>query len=89
MTTEARLKAMLAATPEQLAAVDAVLAGQQVPKDQPMRVLRRAAVAERLGVSKRTVDALRRAGQLRAVRLPGRRNAAGFVDAEVLALMRG
>lgn len=79
---------MLAATPEQLAAVDAVLAGQQVPKDQPMRVLRRRAVAAMLGVSPRTVDALRRAGHLRAVRLPGRNNVLGYVEADVEAIIK-
>lgn len=84
MTTETRIKAVLAATPEQLAAVDAVLAGTAAT---PCRVLRRRAVAAMLGVSPRTVDALRRAGHLRAVRLPGRKNVAGFVEAEVSALV--
>ena len=83
MTTETRIKAVLAATPEQLAAVDAVLSGAS----SPCRVLRRRAVAAMLGVSPRTVDSLRRAGHLRAVRLPGRKNVAGFVESEVSALV--
>ena len=60
MTTDTRIKALLSATPEQLAAVDAVLAGPAGVASAPTRILRRAAVAERLGVSVRTVDALRR-----------------------------
>lgn len=54
MTTESRIKAVLTATPEQLAAVDAVLAGTAAA---PCRVLRRRAVAAMLGCSPRTVDA--------------------------------
>ena len=86
MTTESRIKAVLAATPEQLAAVDAVLAGNAAAS--PVRVIRRRAVAAMLGVSPRTVDALRRAGHLRAVRLPGRNNVLGYVEADVEAIIK-
>jgi len=51
------------------------------------RLLRRAQVAERLGVSLRTVDNLAIAGSIRRIKFPGRSRSAGFLEADVLALM--
>lgn len=51
------------------------------------RLIRRAEASERLSVSTRTIDALAAAGTLRRVRLPGRTRSAGFVEADIVALM--
>jgi len=51
------------------------------------RLLKRAEVAARLGVCRRTVDGLARSGALRRVVLPGRRRGAGYVEAEVIQLI--
>jgi hypothetical protein len=53
------------------------------PTDTAPRILRRAEVARRLSCSLRTVDKL----PLKKFRLPGRVRAAGFLEAEVNALL--
>jgi hypothetical protein len=52
------------------------------PLDPP-RLLRRVEVARRLACSLRTVDKL----PVRKVKLPGRKRAAGFLEADVNALL--
>ena len=51
------------------------------------RVLKRAEVAARLGVCRRTVDGLSRSGALRRVLLPGRKRGAGYIEADVVRLI--
>ena len=51
------------------------------------RVLKRAEVAARLGVCRRTVDGLSRSGALRRVLLPGRKRGAGYVEQDVVRLI--
>ena len=53
------------------------------------RLIRRKEAARMLGTSTRTVDALAADGALARVRLPGRRRAAGFREADVRALIEG
>jgi predicted DNA-binding transcriptional regulator AlpA len=53
----------------------------------PDRLIRRAEVARRLGVSTRAVDLWTRAGVLTKVRLPGRRRALGFRESDVAGLI--
>jgi predicted DNA-binding transcriptional regulator AlpA len=53
----------------------------------PQRLLRRRDVAERLGMSLRTVDNLHKDGVLEKVRFPGRVRAAGFREADVNSLL--
>jgi len=56
-----------------------------VSPDVVPRLLRRAEVARRLSCSLRTVDKL----PLTKVKLPGRQRAAGFLEADVNALLVG
>ena len=51
------------------------------------RLLRHREVAERLGVSKRTVQSLLSGGILRPVTLPGRKRALGVAESDVCALL--
>jgi len=53
------------------------------PADVVPRILRRAEVAHRLAVSLRTVDKL----PIKKIKLPGRTRAAGFLEADVNALL--
>jgi hypothetical protein len=55
----------------------------QTTSETGPRVLRRAEVARRLSVSLRTVDKL----PVKKFRLPGRSRAAGFLEADVNALL--
>ena len=59
------------------------------PAPEPPRLLRRREVANRLGVSLRTVDNLSHRGTLTKVRFAGRRRASGFLEAAVSALILG
>jgi predicted DNA-binding transcriptional regulator AlpA len=61
-------------------------AGRVAPPTQH-RLLRRRDVAERLGMSLRTVDNLHKDGILEKVRFPGRLRAAGFREADVNSLL--
>ena len=51
------------------------------------RILKRAEVAARLGVCRRTVDGLSRSGALRRVLLPGRKRGAGYIEADIVRLI--
>jgi hypothetical protein len=62
--------------------------GIRVAKSET-RLLRRAAVANKLGCTIRQVDNLARQGILRRVILPGRRRGAGFRLADVESLIHG
>jgi hypothetical protein len=60
------------------------------PKPEPengLRILRRQATADRLGLSTRSVDRLAQQGVLRKVTLPGRRRAGGFREEDVNRLV--
>jgi hypothetical protein len=51
------------------------------------RLIRRAEAAHRLGCSLRLVDRLAKDGALVKRKLPGRKRAAGFLEADVLGLI--
>ena len=53
------------------------------------RLIRRAEVARRIGVSLRTVDNLARQGILRKRVLPGRQRSSGFLSCDVDTLLLG
>ena len=75
----ARLIAAMSDKPENGAAVPYV----------PEKLIRRQEAAARFGVSKRTVDLWAKQGLLTKRKLPGRKRAAGFVEAEINALITG
>jgi hypothetical protein len=52
------------------------------------RLIRRAGAAHILGCSLRLVDRLAKDGSLVKRKLPGRKRAAGFLEADVLALIK-
>jgi len=53
------------------------------------RILRRKQVAERLGRSIRSVDALAKVGIIHKIRLPGRTRSAGILSSEIDRLLAG
>ena len=85
------LKADPATTPgERTRILSTLRNGKDPPCPEPHRaprLLRRKEAAGRLGASIRLVDRLAQQGLLRKVRLPGRRRAAGFLEADVQALI--
>src|SRR3990172_2037372 len=93
--TRALLKADPSLTPADRAKIVAAIRehGRTVnptPTTPPdKRIMRRAAVAEKLAVSTRTVDNLARSGTLTKVKFPGRVRASGFRSEEVDALITG
>jgi hypothetical protein len=52
-----------------------------------VRLVRRAEVARRLGLSLRSVDNLAKSGVLRKVRLPGRTRSAGIRESDLVTLI--
>jgi len=74
---------------EDRARILATLKAPPTPAEAVKRLLRRAEVASLLSCHPRTVDNLAKAGILRRVRFPGRKLAAGFMAAEVDALVSG
>jgi len=63
------------------------LVKSEEPTQSEPRLLRRAEVARRLSVSRRTVDAWARQGILTKKRLPGRVRACGFCSQDVDRLL--
>jgi len=55
MQTDERLKMLLDATPEQLAAVDAALAGKTEPERPSLRLYRIGEAARETGLSRQTI----------------------------------
>ena len=70
-----------------LDAIDAASRSEFHPPAPGFRLIRRGEVARRLSCTPRTVDHLAQAGQLKRVMLPGRRRGAGFLEADVAALV--
>ena len=58
-----------------------------IPAEQ--RLIRRIEAARRLSVSLRTIDKLCVQGTLRKFTLPGRTRAAGFLEADLVGLLKG
>lgn len=52
------------------------------------RIVRRKEAAKRLGVSLRTLDLIAESGHLKRKKLPGRTRSVGFLESDLLALMR-
>ena len=69
MNTEERFAALLNATPDQLAAVDAALAGKPEPERPPFRLWRMGEAAEETKCSRQTLWRAIREGRLRAVEI--------------------
>ncbi len=68
MQVEDRIKALFSATPEQLAAVDAALAGKQPDSERPsLRLPRMGEAASETGLSRCTLWRAIRDGRLRSV----------------------
>ena len=86
MTTEQRLSAILAATPDVLKAVDSILAGE-IEGATDRRLLSIQQAADALGVSRTTVWRLLRDGRLPCVELrPGSRR---VPSAAITAFVKG
>ena len=62
---------------------------QAAPTEDSPKLLRRQKAAERLGCCLRTIDNLARQGVLRKRVFPGRKRAAGFLEADITALVKG
>lgn len=58
-------------------------------KPTAQRIVRRREAAQMYGCSLRLIDRLAAQGVLPKVRLPGRQRAAGFLEADLLALING
>jgi len=69
MGNEDRIKALFNATPEQLAAVDAALAGKTEPQRQSLRLYGMGAAAKETGISRTTLWRAIRDGQLKAIEI--------------------
>jgi len=70
METETRIKMLFAATPEQLAAVDAVLTGAtDQPKPETLRLLSMGECSKLTGLARCTIWRCVRDGQLKAVEI--------------------
>ena len=69
MDTNERLKMLLGATVEQLAAVDAALAGRPEPERPTLRLYRMGQAATETGLSRTTLWRAIREGRLRAVEI--------------------
>ena len=88
MTTETRLKALLAATPDQLAAVDAALAGKIQQSEKPgLRLFRMTEAAEATGLSRCTLWRAIQDGRLRAVEI--RKGSRRIPEAELVRFAGG
>ena len=90
-TTSAILATDGTITPEERARLLSILklSDTKTPTTPAKRILRRAAVAELLSCTTRTVDALALAGTLKRFKLPGRKQSAGFLESDVMALLDG
>jgi len=69
MQTEERFKLLLTATPEQLATVDAALAGKPETERPPLRLYRMGEAAAETGLSRTTLWRAIREGRLQAVEI--------------------
>ena len=69
MSNEERIKQLFNATPEQLAAVDAALAGQPEPPRVSFRLYRMGKAAQKTGLSRTTLWRAIRDGRLKAVEI--------------------
>ena len=69
MQTDERIKMLLDTTPEKLAAVDAVLAGEPHPKRQSLRLYRMGEAAQETGLSRTTLWRAIKEGLLTAVEI--------------------
>ena len=74
MNTETRITRLLAATPETLARIDAILSGNQAETPNDVRLLTITQTAKAAGFSRATACRMIKAGTLRTVELrPGSR----------------
>jgi len=69
MSNEERIKKLFAATSEQLAAVDAALAGKPEPERPNLRLYRMGEAAKETGISRTTLWRAIREKRLRAVEI--------------------
>ncbi len=67
MDAETRIRTLLSATPDQLAAVDAALAGRHAAPPPCLRLLKMGEAAEQTGLSRVTLWRAIRDGRLQAI----------------------
>lgn len=67
MQINERLRMLLEATPVQLAAIDAALAGQSTPEAPSLRLYRMGEAAEKTGLSRTTLWRCIKAGRIQTV----------------------
>lgn len=88
MSNEDRIKALFTATPEQLAAIDAALAGKEPEPARPnLRLMRMGDAARETGLSRCTIWRAIRDGRLRAVEV--RRGSHRIPESELARLVGG
>ena len=88
MSNEDRIKALFNATPEQLAAVDAALAGRtEAARPTSLRLLRMGQAARETGLSRCTLWRAIKDGRLRAVEI--RRGSHRVSEAELWRFVGG
>lgn len=86
MTREKLLLAVATADGETLARINRALTSQEKTAEKIVRPLE---AARRLGLSRRSLSNLIGAGQLNAVRLPGRARILGVRESDLSALIEG
>ena len=88
MSNEDRIKALFNATPEQLAAFDAALAGKEPETERPsLRLLRMGEAARETGLSRCTLWRAIKDGRLRAVEV--RKGSHRIPEAELRRFVEG
>ncbi len=87
MDTEQRFKAIFGATPEQLAAVDAVLAGMTDHPRQSLRLFRMGDAAKEVGLSRCTLWRAIREGRIKTVQI--RKDSHRIPEAELRRFVSG
>lgn len=87
MQTDERFKLLLAATPEQLARVDAALVGRSGPAPRSLRLLRMSEAASETGISRTTLWRAVREGRLRTVEI--REGSRRIPEAELRRFVEG
>ena len=89
MQIEERLKALLSATPKQLAAIDAALSGRCLEAERytSLRLLRVGEFAQRSGISRYGVWRMCKENRLRTVEL--RKGSRRIPESELIRLVEG
>ena len=87
MQTNERLKLLLEATPDQIAAVDAALVGRPEPAARSLRLFRMSEAAAETGISRTTLWRAVQEGRLRTVEI--REGSRRIPEAELRRFVEG